>query len=146
MNPVLAANQAFFQAIIEKRVADICNSYVPSEHTYVILEGPRYTTLGYEQIAKGWADFCHSPLSLRAIEWIEGPFCETEGNMAWIGGIILLTVQVQERNFTVKFRATFVMRQNQQGQWQIKHEHVSAPMADPYGIGDWLKKQPSSAL
>jgi ketosteroid isomerase-like protein len=60
--------------------------------------------------------------------------------MAWIGGMITLTVHVRERNFTVKFRATFVMRRNEAGQWQIKHEHVSAPLEDPYGIGDWLKK------
>ncbi|WP_448517895.1 nuclear transport factor 2 family protein [Rhodoflexus sp.] len=140
MNPVLAANHNFFQAIIDKRVADICASYVPSEETYVILEGPRYTTLGYEKIAKGWDDFCHSPLTLKSIEWVEGPFCETEGTMAWIGGIIVLTVNVRERDFTVKFRATFVMRQSETGEWQIKHEHVSAPLADPYGIGDWLKK------
>ncbi|MCS6968806.1 MAG: nuclear transport factor 2 family protein [Cytophagales bacterium] len=140
MNPVVAANQAFYQAIIEKRVADICASYVPSEDTYVILEGPRYTTLGYEKIAKGWADFCASPLWLKSIEWVEGPFCQIEGCMAWLAGIILLTVQVHERDFTVKFRATFVMRQNQQGRWQIQHEHVSAPLNDPYGIGDWLKK------
>lgn len=140
MKSVLAANEAFFQAVIEKRVQDICAAYVPSDTTYVILEGPRYTTLGYDKIAKGWADFCNSPLTLCAIEWVEGPFCETEGTMAWIGGIILLTVRLRDRDFTVKFRATFVMRQNHEGKWQIKHEHVSAPMEDPYGIGDWLKK------
>jgi hypothetical protein len=83
MNLVLAANDAFFQAIIEKRVADICASYVPSEETYVILEGPRYTTLGYEKIAKGWADFCQSPLSLRSIEGWKVLFAKQK--VQWLG-------------------------------------------------------------
>jgi ketosteroid isomerase-like protein len=134
----------FFQAIIDKDVAEIQASYVPSEDTYVILEGPRYTTLGYEKIASGWSDFCQSPLSLQKIEWVEGPFEETEGSMAWIGGMIILTVDVRGQAFAVQFRASFVLRQNSDtGRWQIRHEHVSGPLADPYGIGDWLKTKPA---
>ena len=130
----------FYQSIIDKNVEAIRASYVPSEETYVILEGPRYTTLGYEKIAKGWGDFCDSLLTLNKIEWVEGPFEETSTDMAWVGGMIVLTVEVKGKEFVVQFRSTFVLRKNQENQWQIKHEHVSAPLQDPYGIGDWLKK------
>ena len=139
MLPIETINH-FYQSIIDKNVEAIRASYVPSEETYVILEGPRYTTLGYEKIVKGWGDFCDSLLTLNKIEWVEGPFEETSTDMAWVGGMIVLTVEVKGKEFAVQFRSTFVLRKNQQNQWQIKHEHVSAPLQDPYGIGDWLKK------
>jgi ketosteroid isomerase-like protein len=139
MSPIETINH-FYQAIINKRVEVIRSSYVPSEETYVILEGPRYTTLGFEKIAKGWGDFCDSPLTLNKIEWVEGPFEETSGRMSYVAGMIVLTVEVKEKEFSVKFRSTFVLLKNEENLWQIKHEHVSAPLADPYGIGDWLKK------
>jgi hypothetical protein len=41
----------FYQAIVDKRVEDICSNYVPSKETCVIEEGLRYTTLGFEKIA-----------------------------------------------------------------------------------------------
>ncbi|MCU0340394.1 MAG: nuclear transport factor 2 family protein [Spirosomaceae bacterium] len=139
MTPLATIN-TFYQAIIDKNVAAICDTYVASEQTYVVLEGPRYTTLGYAKIAKGWADFCASPLSLQSIEWVEGPFEEASTDMAWVGGQVVLTVVVNQKTFSVQFRATFVLLKNAEGLWQIKHEHVSGPLPDPYGIGDWLKK------
>ena len=139
MSPTETIN-TFYQAIIDKDVATICSSYIQSEQTYVVLEGPRYTTLGYVNIAKGWADFCDSSLTLNQIEWTEGPFEESNDDMAWLAGQIVLTVEVKQKTFSVQFRATFILRKNKDGRWQIKHEHVSGPLADPYGIGDWLKQ------
>ena len=139
MLPIETINH-FYQSIIDKNVEAIRASFVLSEETYVILEGPRYTTLGYEKIAKGWGDFCDSPLTLNKIEWVEGPFEETSTDMAWVGGMIVLTVEVKGKEFSVQFRSTFVLRKNESNIWQIKHEHVSAPQQDPYGIGVWLKK------
>jgi ketosteroid isomerase-like protein len=139
MSPIETINH-FYQAIIDKRVEDIRLSYVPSEETYVILEGPRYTTLGFEKIAKGWGDFCDSHLTLNKIEWVEGPFEETSERMSYVAGMIVLTVEVKEKEFSVQFRSTFVLLKNEENKWKIKHEHVSAPLQDPYGIGDWLKK------
>ena len=60
--------------------------------------------------------------------------------MAWVGGVIVLTVALQEQRFTKTFRASFVLTR-QGEEWKIKHEHVSAAQEDPYGIGDWLKKE-----
>jgi ketosteroid isomerase-like protein len=58
--------------------------------------------------------------------------------MAWVAGIIRLTVSVKEKSFQNTFRATFVLLRVAGG-WKIKHEHVSGALNDPYGIGDWLK-------
>jgi hypothetical protein len=87
-------------------------------------------------------------LALESITWTEGPFCEQSGDendnktgaMAWIAGILVLRIAVKGKVFEQTFRATFVMRKNAKGAWQIRQEHVSAPLPDPYGIGDWLNK------
>ena len=130
----------FYSAIIRKEVAHICQNYVPDEETYVFVEGPRYSTTGYSNISRGWQDFCDSGLKLEKIEWVEGPFTEENEDLAWVAGMILLTVAVKGQLIQRKFRATYVLRKNETGHWKIRHEHVSAPLNDPYGIGDWLKK------
>ncbi len=129
---------AHYIAIINKNLDEICNKYVPSEETYVILEGPRHTTIGFEKIKKGWTDFCSSSLQLNSIEWIEGPFSQEATSMAWVAGIIKLSVTVKDKIFDNIFRASFVLTEHN-GILKIKHEHVSLVHPDPYGIGDWLK-------
>jgi ketosteroid isomerase-like protein len=140
MTSAAATINEFYQAIIRKEVATICSNYAPSEQTYVFVEGPRYATLGRSNIDRGWHDFCDSALRLESVEWTEGPFVEETPAMAWVAGQIFLKVTLNGTNFERKFRATFVLKSSVEGTWQIIHEHVSAPMEDPYGIGDWLKK------
>ncbi|MCS6807412.1 MAG: nuclear transport factor 2 family protein [Bacteroidota bacterium] len=130
---------AFYNAIIQKNVERIVASYVQSPATYVFVEGPRYATQGIDRIAQGWKDFCAAPLSLQSITWVEQPQCEEHGNIAWIAGLIKLRVEVQGRSVEQTFRATFVLHKSDEGFWKIRQEHVSAPLPDPYGIGDWLK-------
>ena len=129
-----------YQLIIDKNVEGICSKYFPSEETYVILEGPRLTTIGFEKIKKGWTDFCASNLKLISINWIEGPFVEETTDMAWVAGIISLKVAVNDIEFENIFRSTFVLIKYEED-WKIKHEHVSLVHTDPYGIGDWLKSK-----
>ncbi|MFB2924061.1 MULTISPECIES: YybH family protein [Aerosakkonema] len=131
---------SFYRSIVGKQVERICENYVSNEDTYVFVEGPRYSTLGYSNISKGWRDFCDSSLNLAKIEWVEGPFTEESEDLAWVAGMVLLTVTVKGQLVKQTFRATFVLRKNEAGCWQIRHEHLSAPLSDPYGIGDWLKK------
>ncbi len=138
MNAIESVNQ-HYQVIINKNLEGICNKYMPSENTYVILEGPRLTTIGFEKIKKGWTDFCASAIHLMGIEWIEGPFAEETASMAWVAGIIKLKVKVKDLEFENIFRSSFVLIK-EEGSWKIKHEHVSLVHPDPYGIGDWLKK------
>jgi ketosteroid isomerase-like protein len=151
MTSIETINQ-FYQAIIDKNIAQICAAYVQDEQTYVVLEGPRLTTLGFSKIEKGWIDFSASAIALTRIEWLEGPFAEEEKTMAWVGGVIKLVVSIGDKPFEQTFRASFVLKKggkgknianpnkNGKGGWLIRHEHVSGALADPYGIGDWLKK------
>lgn len=139
-----ASIDEFYKAIIDKNVERIIASYTDSAETYVFVEGPRYSTLGIANIVKGWRDFCAAPMSLESITWTEGPYSEQSdeesGSMAWVAGILVLRVNVKGKVFEQTFRATFVLRKNAEGMWQIRQEHVSAPLPDPYGIGDWLQK------
>jgi len=138
MTPVETVN-AHYQVIIDKDVDGICDKYHESADTYVVLEGPRLTTTGYDRITKGWSDFCNSPLQLRAIDWMEGPYSREVAGMSWVSGIIRLEISHGQRSFENIFRASFVLLQTADG-WKISHEHVSLAHPDPYGIGDWLKK------
>ena len=142
MTAIETVNQ-HYQVIMDKNLEEICHKYIQSHDTYVVLEGPRLTTIGFEKIKKGWTDFCASSLSLDSINWIEGPFTDECKEMAWVSGIISLGVSINKHNttnkFTNTFRASFVLL-NQNNEWKIKHEHVSIAHNDPYGIGDWLKK------
>ena len=138
MTAIQAINESY-QHIIEKDISRITGGYKDADDLYVILEGPRLSNRGAKNIFKGWADFCDSAVCLEKIEWTEGPYSEEMEDMAWVGGVIDLTVAVNEKKFTRTFRSTFVLTKVE-GQWKIKHEHVSAAHEDPYGIGDWLKK------
>ncbi len=136
-----------YQVIIDKNIEAICSKYVQNEDTYVVLEGPRLTTKGYEKIKKGWTDFCNTNiLQLQSINWVEGPFTQEQNTMAWVSGVIVLKVQVTKTQdppkvFENTFRASFVLLKDETStSWKIIHEHVSVAHEDPYGIGDWLKK------
>ena len=107
----------FYQAIKDKRVEDICKGYVPSCDTYEILEGPRYTSLRFEKISKGWWDFWNSPLTLNKIEWVEGPFGEVSSDKARVGGMVVLNVELKGKEFTVQFLSTFSLLKNQENIW-----------------------------
>ena len=131
--------EKFWDAVLEKNMEGIASVYIPTEDTYVILEGPRYSTKGFTKIMKGWKDFCNSSIQMTGYKWVEGPEEEIDTKMAWIGGITDLSIRVNDQEFTNRFRISFVMYQYD-NDWKIRHEHVSAPMEDPYGIGDWLKK------
>ncbi len=139
MNAAIQTVNEHYKVIINKDIDGICAKYFPSEQTYVVLEGPRLTTIGYEKIKKGWTDFCASSLQLLHIEWIEGPFAEEADTMAWVAGIIRLKVKVVDKEFENVFRSSFVLCKHE-GVFKIRHEHVSVVHPDPYGIGDWLKQ------
>ncbi len=129
----------FFNSIIDRDIEEIKNGYCQDEKTYVVLEGPRYSTKGFDLISKGWSDFTNSPIAMTKIVWTEGPFEEIVGDIGWISGITELYLDVKGKKVFNTFRASFVFKR-ENNDWKIRHEHVSAPHPDPYGIGDWLEK------
>lgn len=136
---LIKATQDHFNAIINKEVEKILNSYSTSEELLVFVEGPRWATLGYENVAKGWHDFISSEIALKQCDWVENLQSKIVGEMGFVGGIVELQVRIKEQTTMIKFRGTFVYEKSSDGEWRIIHEHFSQPAADPYGIGDWLK-------
>jgi ketosteroid isomerase-like protein len=137
MNSALEFIGKFYQAIMGKEVAAILDSYHIGDATYVILEGPRLSTKGYENIASGWRDFCHSAIVLKSIEWLEGPFTFDMTDSATLAGVIRLQGNIgKDKTFDNTFRASFLLLKDQDS-YKIIHEHVSGALSDPYGIGDW---------
>ncbi len=128
----------FFNAIIDKNIDEIKNGYCQDEGTYVVLEGPRYSTKGFAKIIEGWSDFADSPIAMDKIVWTEGPFEEIIGDLGWISGITELYLTVGDKKVFNTFRSSFVFKK-EDNDWKIRHEHVSAPHQDPYGVGDWKK-------
>jgi tRNA A58 N-methylase Trm61 len=51
--------------------------------------------------------------------------------------ITLNHLDVADQEKILKLRGTWVLRLGHDGQWRIMHEHVSAPLENPYGTGDW---------
>lgn len=62
---LIKTTENHFEAIKEKRIAEILNSYADSEDLLVFVEGPRWETLGYENVAKGWRDFIGSEIYVK---------------------------------------------------------------------------------
>jgi len=129
-----------FEAIREKRLVEILDSYARSEELLVFVEGPRWETHGYENVAKGWRDFIGSEISMVRCAWLPGVRSKKIGEMGFVAGIVELEVKIKDQFSAIKFRGTFVLEKESDGIWRIVHEHFSQPAEDPYGIGDWLKK------
>ncbi|MDQ3042163.1 MAG: nuclear transport factor 2 family protein [Acidobacteriota bacterium] len=137
---LIKTTENHFEAIKEKRLAEILNSYANSEDLLVFVEGPRWETLGYENVAKGWRDFISSEISMVQCAWLPSVRSKIIGEMGFVAGIVELEVQIKDQLTAIKFRGTFVLEKESDESWRIIHEHFSQPAEDPYGIGDWLKK------
>lgn len=129
---------AFFDAIIAGRLDDVTAMYRRSEMTYVFVEGPRWSTLGYDRIATGWRAYLESPIRITGWRWSEGPVVEVWSDAALVAGLLDLDARINGIPRALRFRASFVLGCDVAGRWRIIHEHLSQPMTDPYGIGDWL--------
>jgi ketosteroid isomerase-like protein len=129
---------AFFNAIVAGQLDEVTAMYRRSATTYVFVEGPRWSTLGYDQIAAGWRAYLESPIRITGWQWGEGPVVEVWNDGAIVAGLLDLDVRIGGKPRALRFRASFVLRRDGSGRWRMIHEHLSQPMTDPYGIGDWL--------
>lgn len=128
-----------FRAVIEKRVDEVIDHYSNTPELLVFVEGPRWATLGFENVAKGWRDFTDAPMRVVDCQWVENLQSKVVGKMGFVAGVVELKVEVKGQPKTVRFRGTFVMEQEADEKWRIVHEHFSQPAENPYGFGDWLK-------
>lgn len=82
-----------------------------------------------------------SEIVVRRCVWAEHLRTKIVGKMGFVAGIARLEVEIKGETKTIEFRGTFVLEEAAEGSWKIIHEHFSQPAANPYGIGDWLKKE-----
>lgn len=138
MQDLMEVTKKHFKAAVEKDIDAILDSYSKSPDLLVFVEGPRWVTVGYDAVEKGWRDYCDSAINLKRCEWVENIRAEKGKDMGFVAGIVELEAEVAGVLKKIRFRGTFVLR-NESGKWCIIHEHFSQPASDPYGVGDWLK-------
>lgn len=139
MTDLIEISRRHFQNIVEKQVENIINHYSNTTDLLVFVEGPRWSTLGFENVARGWRDFVDAPMRMIECKWIENLQSKVIGEMGFVAGIVELKMEIKNEFKTVRFRGSFVFQRERDGEWRIIHEHFSQPAANPYGIGDWLK-------
>jgi ketosteroid isomerase-like protein len=140
MSELIEVSKNHFLAVQDKRIDDIIDFYADSPELLVFVEGPRWATLSFERVSKGWRDFVDTSIFVKSCEWVENLESKVVGEMGFVGGIVEMKVDINGELKTIRFRGTFVFQLEADGKWRVIHEHFSQPAADPYGIGDWLKK------
>lgn len=140
MNDLIELSKKHFASVAEKNIDRILGFYADSPDLLVFVEGPRWATVSFEKVAKGWCDFCDSPISVQACEWIENLESKVFTDSGFVAGILEMKVEINGELKTIRFRGTFLFQKEEDGNWRVIHEHFSQPAQNPYGIGDWLKK------
>lgn len=142
----LAAVEGLWAAIVTRDADAIVDSYAAQESLHVFVEGPRWQTVGHDDVARGWRHFCTSDLRVTEIVCDDGPrvFAPDEtpvGAIATVSATTRLRYDVVgvDGGREVVFRLTWVLQRGAD-RWRIVHEHASQPGADPYGTGDWLRE------
>jgi ketosteroid isomerase-like protein len=140
MTDLIERTKQHFAAVTEKRIDDILNYYVDSPDLLVFVEGPRWATQSFKRVSRGWRDFCDSPINVKSCEWVENLESRLFTDSGFVAGVVEMKVEINGEIKTIRFRGTFNFEKDADNQWRVIHEHFSQPAADPYGIGDWLKK------
>lgn len=141
----LSTVQALLDANVSRDADAIVDCYANDEEIHVFVEGPRWQTLGYEAVARGWRAYCESTFRVMHIETTDGfrvfvgDDVDRVGAQATVAATTRLTYQVdgEQDHRQVDFRLTWVLRR-EPDRWRVIHEHGSQPGKDPYGTGDWL--------
>ena len=138
-NTLVEQTLEHFDAVRRKDLPAILSLYAQTEDLLVFVEGPRWQTLGYENVKRGWTDFVASPINMNGCTWAEHLHSRVAGEMGFVAGITDLDLEINGKARMVRFRGTFVFQREGDSDWKVILEHFSQPAADPYGIGDWLK-------
>jgi hypothetical protein len=144
----LATIEAMLDAVIDRRLKDVLDSFSAGDDAYVFVEGPRWSTRGGDRIAQGWRAYFDAPIRIDSYRWIEGPYELAwlgaagtsgrlgDGPLALVAGILDYAVRGNGKAGTLRMRMSWLLRA-EDDRWRIVHEHGSQPLADPYGAGDW---------
>jgi ketosteroid isomerase-like protein len=128
-----------FDAVRRKDLESILALYEQTEDLLVFVEGPRWQTLGFENVKRGWKDFVDSPIDMIGCKWAEHLRFGVTAEMGFVAGVAELDLNINGDRKIILFRGSFIFQKNDHGHWKVVFEHFSQPATDPYGIGDWLK-------
>lgn len=74
----------------------------------MFVEGPRWRTLGYENVSKDWTDFIDSAITVKHCEWVDDLKARVTDGMGIVAGISELTVDINGVEKKIRFRGTSV--------------------------------------
>lgn len=136
MTSPLAGAEGMLNAVMERDLDGVLDSFSPAADAYVFVEGPRWTTKGGDHIAAGWRAYFEAPIRITNFSWAEGPFVFASDTLAQVVGIVDYDVSGRGMAKRLRMRMTWLLR-HEGDRWRIVHEHGSQPLEDPYGAGDW---------
>lgn len=141
----LEAIESMLDAIKRRDVPRILDSIDLSERGRMSFpEGPRWFVDDPDTVRRGWTDYMDTTIALTDWAWVEGPVVMGSDDVALVVGIIDYRFRVHDHERPLRMRMTWGLRRVD-GNWKTMHEHGSQPLADPYGIGDWLKPEEENA-
>ncbi|WP_329519456.1 YybH family protein [Spirillospora sp. NBC_01491] len=136
MDTPLSAAERMIQAVIDRDLDVVLDSFSGAPDAYVFPEGPRWTTRGGDRIEQGWRAYFQAPVGIGAFHWVEGPHVFENATLGQVTGVIDYEVLGNGESGRLRMRMTWLMRL-EGDRWRVVHEHGSQPLADPYGAGDW---------
>jgi ketosteroid isomerase-like protein len=94
--------------------------------------GPRWFVHGLLEVREEWSEWLREPPArYRAFRWIDGPYGEARGELAWIAGVLEQDYVWNGAAASRHIRVSMVLCKNADG-WRIALEHNSRPDVEPY--------------
>jgi ketosteroid isomerase-like protein len=133
----IEACRRLFRAIADFDVPAIQDRYLQEDRLFIILEGPRSTSQGFdlERNRRGWSALL-GQVTFFYFEFTDDLHAGRENDLAWVAGTLRYAYApygaAQPETFA-ESRGTWILERHA-GDWKIVSEHVSFPLADPYPL------------
>jgi len=133
----IEACRRLFRAIADFDVPAIQERYLQEDRLFIILEGPRSTSEGFdeERNRKGWSALLEQ-VRFFFFEFTDDMRAGRENDLAWVAGTLRYGYGPPgaARPAThAQSRGTWILERHG-GDWRVVSEHVSFPLPDPYPL------------
>jgi ketosteroid isomerase-like protein len=146
LDPVLAVVNEFWDAVFDLDLERVLATY--SDDVSRTGSGDDWYRHGIDGARKEWVDWiANAPAKYTAFEWLEGPYGEVGDDWAWASGVGIQDYQIRDDGEVRRqhIRVCWVFRRNDAGEWKIKMDHWSRPMAEPYSPENVVSKYQPTA-
>lgn len=141
----LETAEHMLNSLRDRDLDGVLDCFDDAPDVYIFVEGPRWSNQDGRRIHQGWRDYFQAPIQLNGWQWAEGPEVFEDAALALVAGIVEYDFEGAGEPRHLRMRMTWVLRKNDEDVWKIIHEHGSQPLDDPYGTGDWLVPDDSTA-